>query len=177
MKQITGLMLAFITLLSIQSCQSNKRANNYNKEVLVNDSGMLFLENGNEASLAIVKASGLAISNSKNQKVIQFAKAMIDDHTLLSDELRKLEADNFVNDADTVNVAHQQAIAGLEQKKAADFDKAYIEMVVNEHAQEVVLFKNASANKSANVADFAQKTMPALQAHLDSAKMIMAGLK
>lgn len=177
MKQTIGLVLALVTLLSIQSCESNKRANNYNNKALVDDSGLMFLKTGTEASLATVKASGLAISNSKNQKVIQFAKTMIDDHTLLADNLRKLETDNFVNGTDTINAAHEQSIAGLEQKKAADFDKAYIEMVVNEHEQEITLFKNAALNKSSNVADFAQKNMTSLQAHLDSAKMIMTTLK
>ncbi|HEY9196575.1 MAG TPA: DUF4142 domain-containing protein, partial [Mucilaginibacter sp.] len=94
MKYFIGLLLGLFTLIGLQSCQSNKRANNYNNKALVDDNGLLFLKNGTEASLATVKASGLAISNSKNQKIIQFAKAMIDDHTLLADNLKKLGVDN-----------------------------------------------------------------------------------
>jgi putative membrane protein len=163
--------------MGLSSCESNKRANNYNNKALVDDAGMLFFKNGTEASLATVKASGLAISNSKNQQVIQFAKAMIDDHTLLADNLRKLEIDNFVTSNDTINASHQQVIAALEQKKAADFDKAYIEMLVNQHEQEITLFKTATLNPNPNVSDFAHKNMLSLQAHLDSAKVIMLALK
>lgn len=177
MKQITGLILAAVTLVLVQSCQSNKRANNYNNKVLVDNSGLLFLKNSREASNATVKASGLAISNSKNQRVIQFAKAMIDDHTLLADDLRKLETDNFVAAMDTIYPAHLQMIAGLEKKKAADFDKAYLEIIISQHEQQINLFKASTQDKSSNVSAFAQKTILSLQAHLDSAKMISATLK
>jgi putative membrane protein len=177
MKQTAGFLLGLIILISIQSCESNKRANNYNDKALVDDSGLLFLKNGTESSLITVKASGLAISNSKNQQVIQFAKAMIDDHTLLADNLKKLETDNFVTGADTISPANMQLINDLEQKKAGEFDKAYMGMVVSQHELDLALFKTASQNKSPNLSDFAQKTMPSLQAHLDSAKMIGATLK
>jgi putative membrane protein len=177
MKYFIGLLLGLFALIGLPSCESNKRANNYNNKALVDDSGMLFLKNGAEASLATVKASGLAISNSKNQQVIQFAKAMIDDHTLLADNLRKLEIDNFVTSNDTINAAHQQVIAALAQKKAAEFDKAYMELLVTQHEQELALFKTAGLNKNLNVSDFARKAVPSLQAHLDSAKMIMMALK
>jgi putative membrane protein len=177
MKQILGLLLVALILVSIQSCQSNKRANNYNNKALVDDSGLLFLKNGTEASLTAVKASGLAISNSKNQKIIQFAKTMIDDHTVLADDLKKLETDNFVTTSDTINPVHVQTIANLEQKKATDFDKAYMDMLISEHERELTIYKAATRDKSPNVSDFAQKTMPSLQAHLDSAKRIAAILK
>jgi putative membrane protein len=177
MKCFICLLLGLFALIGLQSCESNKRANNYNNKALVDDSGMLFLKNGAEASLATVKASGLAISNSKNQQVIQFAKSMIDDHTLLADNFKKLEIDNFVTSNDTVNAVHQQVITALAQKKAAEFDKAYMELVVNEHEQQVALFKTAVLNKNSNVSDFARKAVPSLQAHLDSAKMIMMALK
>lgn len=177
MKYLTGLLLILVAIFFVQSCESNKRANNYNNKALVDNSGMLFFKNGTEASLATVKASGLAISNSKNQQVIQFAKAMIDDHTLLADNLRKLEIDNFVTSNDTINANHQQVIAVLEQKKAADFDKAYVEMLVSQHEQEITLFKTTALNKNPNLSDFARKNLPSLQAHLDSAKVIMLALK
>lgn len=177
MKGLVTVLSLFIAMVSIQSCQSNKRANNYNNKVLVDDNGLLFFKNGTEASLATVKASGLAISNSKNQRIIQFAKAMIDDHTLLADNLKKLEVDNFVTASDSVTVVHEQMIASLEQKKAAEFDKAYIDMLIAQHEQEMLIFKAAVSDKNPNVSEFALKTIPSLQAHLDSAKMISSSLK
>ena len=177
MKQIICLVLGLITLVLIQSCQSNKRANNYNDKASADDSVSLFLKNSTEESLMAVKASGLAISNSKNQQVIQFAKAMIDDHTRLTDELKELQADDSVKVTDTLNAIHQQIIADLEQKKAAEFDKAYLEIIIAQHEQEMNHFKAATQVENLNVVEFAQKGILSLQAHLDSAKTISANLK
>jgi putative membrane protein len=177
MKQIICLVFGLVTFVLVQSCQSNKRANNYNDKASTDDSVLLFLKNSTEESLMAVKASGLAISNSKNQRVIQFAKAMIDDHTRLTDGLNKLQADDSVKVADTLNALHQQIIANLEQKKAAEFDKAYLEIIIAQHEQEMNHFKAATQVKNLNVVEFAQNGMSSLQAHLDSAKRISASLK
>lgn len=177
MKQLICLVFGLAAIVLVQSCQSNKRANNYNDKALVDDSVSLFLKNSTEESLMAVKASGLAISNSKNQRVIQFAKTMIDDHTRLTDELKQLQADDSVKVTDKLNVIHQQIIANLEQKKAAEFDKAYLEIIVAQDGQEMNHFKAATQAKSLNVVEFAKKGISLLQTHLDSAKTINDNLK
>ena len=176
MKQIARLLLGLIILILVQSCQSDKRANNYNN-ALVDDKGLSFFASGTETSLTAVKASGLAISNSKNQQVIQFAKMMIDDHTQLTTDLRKLQTANFVTTEDSVSTIHQQMLTDLEKKRAAAFDKAYIQEVISEHGQLVALFNTASRNNDPDISGFAQKKLPALKAQLDSAKAISLTLK
>ncbi len=177
MKQITNLLLGFAALVSVLSCQSNKRANNYNNKALVDDSGLLFLTNATEASLTEIKASGLVMANSRNQQVIRFAKMLIDDHTQLTTDLKKLQTDNFVTSEDSINSVHRQMIAGLEKKRAGAFDKAYMQQIINEHEQQIALFKAAGNDKNINVSDFAKNTIPALKAHLDSARALSLTLK
>lgn len=177
MKQISGLVLGLIAMVLVQSCQSNKRANNYNNKPLVDNNGLLFFTNATETALTTVKVSGLAISNSKNQEVIQFAKKMIDDHTRLAVDLKKLQTDNFVTSEDSINTLHQQMITGLEKKRAAAFDKAYMQEMVAEHEQQVGLFNAASRGKNINISDFATKQLPSLKSRLDSARMINVNLK
>ena len=177
MKQLMYVVLGMITLGLVQSCESNRQANNYNNKALVDDGGLSFIKNGKEASLASVKASGLVIANSKNQRVIQFAKLIIDDETRFAEDFKKLETDNFVADTSTVNAMHNQMIDELATKRAAAFDKAYLDMVIEDHTRQISLFNAAIQEKNSNVADFAQKTLPVLKAHLDSAKLISAGLK
>lgn len=164
-------------LLMLQACQSNRQANNYNK-AQVDDNGLLFLKSGEESTLASVKASGLAIANSKNQRVIQFAKLMIDDHTMLADDFKKLKADNLVADSVAISPVHQQMINDLDIKKAGAFDRAYIQMVIDDHTDQIALYKTvAKDNKNASLAEFANKALPGLQAHLDTAKFISTVLK
>jgi putative membrane protein len=176
MKRVAGVLLGLITLVLVLSCQDNKRANNYNMPP-IDDEGLLFFTNATEASLTNVKASGLVISNSKNLQVIQFAKLMIDEHTQLAVDLKKLQTDNFITPKDSINAMHQQMIADLKKKRAGIFDKTYIQEVINEYEQQIILFNAASLNKNINVSDFAKKTLPVLKAHLDSAKVISLILK
>lgn len=176
MKQAIRLVLGLIILVSIQACQSNKRANNYNN-TLVDDKGLSFIASGTETSLMAVKVSGLALSNSKNQDVIQFAKRMIDDHTRLAADMEKLQVDNFVTSEDSISDVHQQMITDLEKKRVGIFDKAYLQEMIIAHEQEVGLFNAASQGKNPDIAAFAHKKLPALKAHLDSAKAISLMLK
>lgn len=177
MSRLTSVLLCMFLLLMLQACQSNRQANNYNK-AQIDDNGLLFLKSGEESTLASVKASGLAIANSKNQRVIQFAKMMIDDHTMLADDFKKLKTDNMVADSTIISPIHQQMINDLDVKKARAFDKAYIQMVINDHTDQIALYKIVGQDKkNASLADFANKMLPGLQAHLDTAKLIGTTLK
>ncbi len=63
-------------------------------------------------------------------------------------------------------------------KKAKVFDKAYIQMVIDDHADQIALYKTVIEDKkNVEVADFAKKMLPGLQAHLDTAKLISTTLK
>lgn len=177
MRRSTSVLFCMFLLLMLQACQSNRQANNYSK-AQIDDNGLLFLKSGEESTLASVKASGLAIANSKNQRVIQFAKMMIDDHTMLADDFKKLKTDNMVADSAIISPIHQQMINDLDIKKARAFDKAYIQMVISDHTDQIALYKIVGQDKkNASLADFANKMLPGLQAHLDTAKLIGTTLK
>lgn len=177
MSRLTSFLLFLFALVMVQSCQSNRHANNYNK-ALVDDNGLLFIKSGEESTLASVKASGLAIANSKNQRVIQFAKLMIDDHTMLADDFKKLRTDNFIADSVVISPMHQQLINDLDTKRAGAFDRAYIQLVINDHTEQIALYKTAGKDRrNTSLADFANKMLPGLQAHLDTAKLISSTLK
>ncbi|MEO3406106.1 DUF4142 domain-containing protein [Mucilaginibacter sp. CAU 1740] len=177
MSRSTYLFICLALLGMLQACQSNRKAANYNDKQ-ADDNSVNFIKNGEESSIASVKASGLAIANSKNQKVIQFAKLMIDDHTMLADDFRKLRSDNSITDSIAITPIHEQQIKDLDLKKAGTFDKAYIQIVIEDHTDQIALYKTVIEDKkNVEVADFAKKMLPSLQAHLDTAKLINTTLK
>jgi putative membrane protein len=60
----------------------------------------------------------------------------------------------------------------------ADFDKAYVEAMVDDHEEDVELFKDESADgKDADVKAWAAKVLPTLQKHLDMIKGIQSKMK
>ena len=174
MRNLICLATGMIFLLFIQACQ-DKRAKNYNPNV--DQNGIVFIKNGIESGLTEVKASGLAITNSNNQKVITLAKMLINDHTNAGDTLKKIEDDKRVIEKDTINTEHLQMISDLSKKSGAAFDKAYLQMMVTDHEDAVKLFTTASENPDKEISKFASKTLPTIKMHLDSVNAILAKLK
>ncbi|HTH82415.1 MAG TPA: DUF4142 domain-containing protein [Mucilaginibacter sp.] len=178
MKKLIYPLLGVILVCVITSCEDNKRAKNYNNyTAAIDEQGKVFIEKGLEAGLAEIKASKLAMTNSKNPRVINFAKMMISDHTKSGDELEKIGISKRVAEGDTVSAAHQQIIKSLSSKLGVIFDGAYMQMMVNDHEDAIKLFNGAAQNNNTAIQNFAKKTLPTLKMHLDSAKAISASLK
>ena len=60
--------------------------------------------------------------------------------------------------------------------KGGNVDKKYIHEMVEDHEDTVKLFEKASKSEDADVAAFAQKTLPTLQHHLQMAKDLKKSL-
>jgi putative membrane protein len=172
MKNLIFPFFGLIILFGLQACQQ-KQAKNYN----IDQDNVLFVKNGIEGQLTEILASGLVITNSNNHRIINLAKAMLDDHTNEGEGLKKLETDKKIVEKDTISSAHQQSIDSLSKKSGTAFDKAFLRLIITDHDKAVELYTTASQSKDADVNKFAVKTLPVIKAHLDSAKAILTSLK
>lgn len=172
MRRLIYLMLCGVVLLSVQAC-SERQGKNYNEVVLVDQNGVLFIKNGIEGGMKEIKAAGLVITQSENQKVIDLAKTMIDDHTRIVEELKRLEHDKQIVETDTISPADEQMITILSNKKGVDFDQDYLNMMVTDHIQDIKLFTNAASNRDTDIKSYAVKNLPVIQEHLDQLKKIL----
>ncbi|MCR8556127.1 DUF4142 domain-containing protein [Mucilaginibacter sp. BJC16-A38] len=173
MKNLIYLLTGLMFLLFTEACQ-DKKGRNYNQQ---QQDEITFVKSGIEGGLTEVKASGLAITNSNNQKVIGLAKMIIDDHTNAGDEFKKLESDKKIAENDTISSAHQQMIGDLSKKSGVAFDKAYIQMMIADHEQAVKLFTAASTSPDNAIKKVASENLPTIKMHLDSANAISTTLK
>ena len=65
----------------------------------------------------------------------------------------------------------QKMVDNMRNKSGSDFDKSYINMMINDHVEDIANFKKeASGGKDADISSFATRTLPTLQKHLDAAK-------
>jgi len=176
MKNLIYALLCAGAFVSISSC-AYKQARNYNIETNADQDGLAFIKNGLEGGLTEIKASGLAITNSSNPRVLRLAKMMIEDHTAAENQLEKIKADKDIITADPISTEHMEMIHALSEKKGADFDKAYVQVMVNDHEKAVALFAGGIRVNAPEIEDFATKTLPTIQMHLDSSKAILASLK
>jgi len=177
MKKLVYPILGLAIALSVQSCMDNMKAKNYQEKTLVDDGGVALIHGGIVGGMTEIKASSLVASHSQNPRVISFAKMMIADHSQADSTLLWMESDKLITEKDTIDADHQVLIDSLSKKTGADFDKAYIAMMVKDHEGAVELFDSQVDDKNQTIQDFARKTLPVIQMHLDSAKALEAALK
>jgi len=177
MKKTALISLFALSCCYMQACNDNRIAKNYNQKTLLDDAGLEFVHDANEAGHTEIAAANVAEKNSQNARVVNFAKMMIADHTEMGKEIIKLAQNKYVNTSDSINQEHQTMLKGLSAKTGADFDKAYMQMMVTDHQKVLQMFHDATNNTNASLTSLAEKNMGKLQMHLDSAKAISASLK
>ncbi len=127
--------------------------------------------------MAEMEMSKLAQTKAQNAEVKKFAAMMIADHTKASSELKALAAKQNVALPTTLSSSHQSTLEDLQGLSGAEFDRAYVEAMVDAHETDVELFREQAEDDDATMAEaraFAAKTLPTLQKHLEMIKGIQA---
>jgi putative membrane protein len=104
----------------------------------------------------------------------KFAEAMITDHTKTSSELKGLVSGEMKSAIPAaLDDASQKKLGKLRDTKPDRFASEYDPMQVSAHKEAVDLFERyAKGGEDAKLKDWAGKTLPALQHHLEMAQML-----
>lgn len=132
-----------------------------------------FLMKAAQGGMAEVELGQLAQQNGQSQEVKDFGKKMADDHGKANDELKQLASQQGVSLPTTLDGKDQALKDKLSKMNGAEFDKAYMNAMLKDHKKDVAEFQKES--KSGNdqaVKDWAGKTLPTLQEHLQMAQSI-----
>ena len=129
---------------------------------------------GNAAEVALGK---IVATKSKDPDVKQFAQMMVKDHTTALNQLQELAQSKNLNFNDDL----PDDAKSLQQKLSSDtgkqLDKDYMDGMVEDHQKDVQEFTDKSQNaKDPDVKQWASKTLPTLQKHLEKAQQIDAKL-
>ncbi|WP_153797763.1 DUF4142 domain-containing protein [Foetidibacter luteolus] len=128
-------------------------------------------------SMMEVELGKLAEQKAVSERVKNFGAMMVQDHTAASDELKKIASAKNIALPAEMGDEHKKHIEDLSKKSGKDFDKAYVDLMLDDHKEDVEAFQKASNEcKDPDVKNFATQTLPVLQKHLDSIKVI-AGKK
>ena len=137
-----------------------------------------FVSDAAEGGMMEVELSKLAQSNGASEDVKEFGKMLETDHAAANAELRSIAAAGNIPLPARMSEEHSKHVKAMGEMKGADFDKHFITMMVEDHDKDVAAFKDAAANNpNQQVKDFAAKTLPTLQKHLDKAKAIKSKMK
>ncbi len=125
-------------------------------------------------SMMEVEMGKLAETKASAERVKNFATMMVNDHSKAGEELKKLAGTKNITLPGMVGDDAGKHIADLGKKTGRDFDKAYMDMMLKDHKDDVSKFeKTAKDCKDPDLRNFASQTLPVLLKHLDSAKAIV----
>ena len=137
-----------------------------------------FMVTAASGGLMEVKLGELAKTNAMSESVKDFAKQMVSDHTKANEKLTALAASKNISIPLAPSDKHQKHIDDISSKTGKDFDKAYMDLMVEDHEEDIDLFeKQAENGKDADIKSFASTTLATLKHHLEMAKGVKDKLK
>lgn len=130
-----------------------------------------FMEKAAQHGMAEVQMGQLAQQKAASQQVKDFAGRMVADHTKANGELKSLASARGLQLPTQPDGDHQKKMAKMQDKSGAEFDKAYMKDMVDDHKKDVSEFrKQAKSAKDPELKAFASKTLPTLEEHLKIAQ-------
>ena len=130
-----------------------------------------FIEKAAKSGMKEVAVSQAVMGSLTNPQVREFANSMVADHTAANNELVNLAARKGV----ALPAADPKATEKWSDK-SGNVDKKYLHEMIEDHEDAVKLFEKACKSDDADIAAFAQRTLPTLQHHLQMAKDLKKSL-
>ncbi|MGK4001902.1 DUF4142 domain-containing protein [Sorangium sp. So ce1036] len=137
-----------------------------------------FIEKASQGGLLEVRLGQLAQQHASTPEVKGFGQRMIDDHTTINKRLTELAERKGMLVPQELDKKHQEEVDKLAKKTGSEFDRDYMNMMVDDHKDDVERFEKASKDaKDADLKSFAAATLPTLREHLTQARQIQAKVK
>jgi putative membrane protein len=116
-----------------------------------------------------VELGKVAQTKSQDASVKKFGEQMVKDHGKANKELASIAAGKGMKVPTSLDSEHQAIVKKLSAKSGSDFDTAYSQQMVEDHAKTIALFEAAQNSSDAEIAAFAKKTLPTLKEHKEMA--------
>jgi putative membrane protein len=141
--------------------------------VVTDEKSSEFLKKVTNSGMAEVQMAKLAQQKATLVAVKNFASMLERDHTAVNLQVKNLADQRNVALPSTISDDKQKMYNDMDKMTGKAFDKDYISMMIKAHGDGISLFEDTRSNASdIDVKNFADKTLPTLKMHLDSAKAI-----
>jgi putative membrane protein len=188
MKKITLSALFLAGILSFSACNStSKKEDSAEMAEDTNEKKFDDTKVEDDAEFAVAAADGgmvevqlgeLAQKNGASKGVKDFGSMMVKDHTKANDEMKALAVKKNITLPTTLSEKKQKMYNDLAEKKGAEFDKAYVSAMVDDHKEDIKAFeKEAQDGKDADLKAFAAEKLPTLNHHLETVQGLKETLK
>ncbi len=136
-----------------------------------------FVEKAAAGGLMEVELGKVAASKAENAGVKSFGQRMADDHSKVNDSLKQVASSKSISLPAETDARHKAEINRISAMSGAQFDRAYMHLMVSDHKKDVAEFNRVSRTaKDPEIRKFAAETLPTLKEHLQEAEKISASL-
>ncbi len=126
-----------------------------------------------------IQAADIALEKSENAEVRRLAEMIKTDHTAASEQFKAKapEAAPDVEMPTSLDQRRQGMIDNLNSASAAEFDRVYIDQQIAAHNEAITLHRGFSDNtEHPTLAEHARMVLPKIEAHLQMAEQLKAGM-
>jgi putative membrane protein len=114
-----------------------------------------------------IRSAKAALKQTTNPDVKRLAGVMIKTNTTINDTISNLAAQKQISLPGDLTQDQKTQLKTLLAQKGAAFDEAYLRLIVDDHKNTIVLLNQAETSSDANIINWAKRTLPAIQEHLD----------
>ena len=144
----------------------------------VSAAGRKFMADAAMGGMAEVEAGQLAATKATREEVKAFGERMVKDHGMANEELKRIASAKGVELPVQLDRKHRSELERLSKLDGAEFDRAYMKHMVEDHKKDVAAFRKAARGlKDAEVKQFASSTLPTLEDHLRVAESVAGAAK
>jgi putative membrane protein len=163
------------TSTSIDTAKSMDSLKNNAGTTMIDQKTTDFINDAATGGMMEVELGNMANQKASSQRVKDFGKMMVDDHTKVNDNLKNICSQKNIDLPASITPDQRKDIDKLSKKTGSAFDKEYVNMMVDDHKKDIDAFKKAEMDVNDNdIKTFITNTLPVLQKHLDSIQAIKA---
>ena len=193
MKKINLLIATAAIGTLLQACSGNKTASTSDSSAVKTDSSSVttvktdsatvlpdtaFAAKADVGGMAEVALGKMAAAKGTDKQVKDFGNMMVMDHGKANAELMGIAKSKKIVLPAGLDAEHQAKSDSLSKLSGKDFDKGYVDAMVDGHKKTLALMQSEASNgKDAELKAFAAKTAPVVQMHLDHILKIQGSLK
>ena len=194
MKKLSLIMMTVLSAWMFQACNNGAKTDskdsadsaNHTKDttttgatgIAVDQGDAKFATDAANGGMAEVAVAKVAEQKAINPQVKKFAEMMVKDHSKANEELMAIAKTKNITLPAAPSDDKQKELADLSAKSTTDFDKAYVDAMVDGHKKTIAMFEDAAKNcKDADLKAFATATLPVIKGHLTEIEAIKKGLR
>jgi len=131
-----------------------------------------FLDNAIHGDSSEVLLGQLAANSASRSDVKSFGQMLVDDHSK-----SRVEASGLVQQMGLVTTTAANSEAAeewdtLKRLKGERFDKEFVRYMIDDHKKDIAAFRREAASGRGPAKDFAARSLPTLQKHLEAAEAL-----